>query len=120
LVGQDRNGTLVGDPSFMVGVSLEQYRNEYVFLVPPKYAQNYVSIIAKTGAQVFLDGAEIPSSSFKKVPSGDYMTTIKAMTAGPHTLTSNERVGLLVYGWDSYVSYGYPGGMNVEILQVYQ
>jgi hypothetical protein len=120
LVGQDRNGTLVGDPSFMVGVSLEQYRNEYVFLVPPKYAQNYVSIVAKTGAQVFLDGAEIPSSSFKKVPSGDYMTTIKAMTAGPHTLTSNERVGLLVYGWDSYVSYGYPGGMNVEILQVYQ
>lgn len=114
------NDANIGDPSFMVGVSLEQFRTEYVFLVPTKYRQSYITIIAKAGATVTLDGSVLQASQFKTLPSGDYMTATLPMFPGSHSLSSSERAGLLVYGWDWYVSYGYPGGMNVETLQVYQ
>jgi hypothetical protein len=110
----------IGDPSFMVGVSLEQFRTEYVFLVPTKYQQSYITILAKAGASVTLNGSVVAASEFKAMPSGDYVTATLPMFPGSHTLSSEERAGLLVYGWDWYVSYGYPGGMNVETLQVYQ
>lgn len=110
----------IGDPSFMVGVSLEQFRNEYVFLVPPKYRQSYITVIARKGATVTLNGSVLAASTFKTLPTGDYMTATMPMFPGSHTMSSSDRAGLLVYGWDWYVSYGYPGGMNVEILQVFQ
>ncbi len=127
LEGQDAPGGIlssnnanIGDPTFMVGVSLEQFRTEYVFLVPPKYKQSYISILAKTGASVTLDGGLLTPSIFRPMPSGDYIVATVPMRSGSHTLSSTDRAGLLVYGWDQYVSYGYPGGMNVETLQVYQ
>jgi hypothetical protein len=39
---------------------------------------------------------------------------------GVHTLESanGEPFGLVVWGFDSYVSYGYPGGTNVALINV--
>ena len=39
---------------------------------------------------------------------------------GVHTIESanGEPVGLVVYGWDSFVSYGYPGGANVDLINI--
>ena len=31
---------------------------------------------------------------------------------------SRDPFGLVVWGWDSFVSYGYPGGSNVSIITV--
>jgi len=41
------------------------------------------------------------------------------LAAGSHRLEGDQTVGLVVYGWDQYVSYGYPGGMNTETLNVW-
>lgn len=108
----------IGDPSFIVGVPAEQFRKEYVFLVPVKYRDNYISVVAPVGATVTVDGASL--SGWEKLPSGNWQVARRSLNAGSHALTSDEKVGLYVYGWDTYVSYGYPGGMNIDVLRVYQ
>ncbi|MDH5491892.1 MAG: hypothetical protein OEY14_08055, partial [Myxococcales bacterium] len=35
---------------------------------------------------------------------------------GVHRILATEPVGLVVYGFDAYVSYGYAGGLNLEPL----
>ena len=35
---------------------------------------------------------------------------------GVHLLVADEPIGVLVYGYDSYVSYGYPGGLNLNVV----
>ncbi len=109
----------IGDPSQMMGVPIEQFRTEYVFLVPIKYRSNYVSIVAPAGAMVTLDGSMLGLNNFQTLPSGQWMVARLPLQPGSHTLSADRRVGLEVYGWDFYVSYGYPGGMNVETLAVY-
>lgn len=102
----------VGDPSLIIAVPVEQYRDYYIFLVPTKYADSYVSIVAPTDAtSVKLDGVAIAKSEFATISGTSFMTAVKHMNPGSHTLESDKNVGLYVYGWDSYVSYGYPGGM---------
>jgi len=114
------NDANVGDPSFIISVPVEQFRKEYVFLVPTKYANNYISIVAEAGANVQVDGALLDPSAFTKVAGGTYVVARMGLKAGSHTLTSDKQAGLYVYGWDWYVSYGYPGGMNTETLSVWQ
>ena len=109
----------IGDPSFMVGVPIEQYRQEYVFLVPTKYALNYVNVVGPPDAVVTLDGQPLPSP-LTATPITGWSLARFPLAAGSHVVSSDHKIGLLVYGWDQYVSYGYPGGMNVESLQVIQ
>ena len=110
----------IGDPDFLIGVPVEQYRADYVFLVPIKYSKNYVNIVAEPSAQVTLDGNVIAPSKFKPVGSGAWTAARLVVSEGSHTLTSDRKVGVTVYGWDLYVSYSYPGGMNIETLKVIQ
>lgn len=102
----------VGDPSLIIAVPVEQYRDYYIFLVPTKYADSYVSIVAPTDAtSVKLDNTVVAKSEFTTISGTSFMTAVKHVNPGSHTLESDKNVGLYVYGWDSYVSYGYPGGM---------
>jgi hypothetical protein len=107
----------IGDPSFIIGVPIEQFRTEYVFLVPTKYALNYVNVIGPPDAVVTLDGGPLPSP-LTATPVGGWSLARFELPAGSHSLSSDKKVGIVVYGWDQYVSYGYPGGMNVESLSV--
>ncbi len=113
------NDANIGDPSFMVTVPAEQFRAEYVFLVPTKYALNYVNVVAPSGTSVTLDGAPL-AATFTPVGSGKYGLARFPLQSGSHSLSADKAVGVLVYGWDQYVSYGYPGGMNIETLKVWQ
>ncbi len=110
------NDADIGDPAFILGVPVEQYRKKYVFLVPTKYADNYLNIVAKQGATVTLDGMTLAQNQFKPIQGSQYMSAKRKMQEGSHTITSNQPMGIVVYGWDWYVSYGYPGGMNIESI----
>ena len=35
---------------------------------------------------------------------------------GVHFIRSSEPVSVIVYGYDQYVSYGYPGGLNLDVV----
>jgi len=105
----------IGDPAFIVGVASEQYREKYVFLVPTKYASNYVTVVAPTGTSLTLDGTPV-QTTFEPITGSLYGAARMALQPGSHRIEADNPVGITVYGWDQYVSYGYPGGMNLQSL----
>jgi hypothetical protein len=105
----------IGDPAFLLSVPNAQFRTDFVFLAPNKYTSDYVSIIAPVQASVFFD--DRPVENWESV--GDSLMWQVArfpIGDGVHLLISDVPVGTLVYGYDSYVSYGYPGGLNLNVV----
>jgi hypothetical protein len=127
-----------GDPDLVVSVPPEQYLNRYVFFADPTYPEtNLVIVRARhpdgTFKDVFIDCAEpTPLGGWNTL--GDYeWTRFDLMTGdfvpngpcstGAHEMHSDGKFGLWVWGWGTPqtfsistrdVSYGYPGGMNVQ------
>ena len=104
-----------GDPAFMLLVPVKRYLAEYTILVPDKYAQNFVNITAITGSKVTIDGVVVPAAKFK--PFGTKKTWSVAripVAPGKRELAGEFGFGLMVYGYDNYVSYGYPGGAKFK------
>jgi hypothetical protein len=58
-----------GDPSLLVVPPIEQYRSDYVFLTPDKYAFDFVTIAAPVDAVVFLDDLPVDDSRCESAPA---------------------------------------------------
>jgi hypothetical protein len=114
--GQNQNGDAgTGDPAFMLAIPIEQYRRDLVVFTPAEYADNYVNITTLTGAEVTIDGELIPPGFFEVIGTGTYSVyRTRIATPGPHTITSTEPAGVIVYGYDQFVSYGYTGGLDLS------
>ncbi|NOZ00668.1 MAG: hypothetical protein GXP54_02105, partial [Deltaproteobacteria bacterium] len=106
----------IGDPAFIVAVPTEQFRQDYLFLVPNKYEKDFVNIIAPAGASVSLDDAVLSPGDFESIAGGQFQVARTVVADGVHRISSSQKIGIVVYGWDQYVSYGYAGGMNVDTL----
>jgi hypothetical protein len=116
--GRDPDDANTGDPAFMLAVPIEQFRDNYVFLAPDKYEEDYVSIAFRTGEDARLDGTRLA-----EVTGGDVVATEVApgwsvgrfpIADGLHTLTCPGTCSVMVHGYDQYVSYGYPGGLDLK------
>ena len=116
--GRDPDDANTGDPAFMLAVPIEQFRDNYVFLAPDKYEEDYVSIAFRTGEDARLDGTRLA-----EVTGGDVVGTEVApgwsvgrfpIADGLHTLTCPGTCSVMVHGYDQYVSYGYPGGLDLK------
>jgi hypothetical protein len=128
-----------GDPSFILLPPIEQWRQSYLFLVPNKYAFDFLLIAAATSADIYYDGLPVDSvlsceyeliGTLGEGQSAVEYQAIRCPLSAPlsgggglqddgvHTLESmnGDAIGLVVYGWDSFVSYGYPGGANIEFI----
>lgn len=106
----------IGDPAFIIGAPVEQYRSNYQFLAPNKYAKDYITIIAPLEAEVRLDGLPVPESDYFKFGKGDYKAAYKLVEDGRHEIISTKPIGLFSYGVDNYVSYGYAAGLDLKSL----
>jgi hypothetical protein len=104
----------VGDPAFSLLAPQEQWRKDYVFLVPLYFAQNFVNIVKPASADVTLDQVKIPQSAFTPIGTGTFQVIRLPVTEGQHVVIASEPVQIIVYGYDRDVSYGYPGGLNLE------
>lgn len=103
-----------GDPAFALPAAVEHYRDEYVFLVPAGYRRNFVTVSAPAAAQITLDGQVVPANEFVPVGNGTWKVAILTIAAGVHTASSTEPFGLLIHGYDFYISYAFPGGLKLE------
>ncbi len=115
--GPQQGDAKTGDPAFMLVPPTEQLRSDYVVLTPGNYAEDYINVMAPMGAEILLDGLPIPLDSFTPIGKGDWSIARVPVEDGVHTIAATDESTLfstLVYGFDQYVSYGYPGGMNFE------
>jgi hypothetical protein len=126
-----------GDPSLVIVPPIEQFRRDYVFLTPDKYVFDFIVVIAPPGAAVALDGQLLDDKrcnvghvtgfdvfrcqlSFPKIDMTLPMNPVQAglQNDGVHRILSNTAVGVLVFGWDSFVSYGYAAGTQLEEINI--
>jgi hypothetical protein len=134
-----------GDPDIIAVAPVAQYRRDYVFLTPSLYAFDFVTVIAPRQAEVLLDEIDIdewmcdvgPADgierrvddpppewvvyrcqlSFPDVPGRNQPVLDGIQNDGYHTLRSNEAIGVVVGGFDAFVSYAYTGGLNLDPIQ---
>jgi hypothetical protein len=112
----------VGDPAFVLSVPVNQYREDYIFLTPSDYREDWFSAVFRDGTTLVLDGEDLDLSSATRI-EGTEWNVYHHSTAAPegattdpaqaHTITGSEPFGLQVYGYDCDVSYAYPGGLNL-------
>lgn len=134
--GSTRYVSGTGDPDFVYDVPPEQYLRSYVFFTDPTYPVTNLVVIRTRGTDgqfhdVNIDCAgAIPTwtpidgdHEFARVDltTGNFMSVGQCST-GRHEASSDAPFGLQVWGWGTMstspttqnVSYGYPGGMNVQ------
>jgi hypothetical protein len=127
-----------GDPDFVLAVPPAQYLDRYVFFTDPTYPETNLVVIRTIGADglfhdVSLDclgvieGWQPIDTSFEfariDLVTGNFMN-VGACSTGRREISSTAPFGLTVWGWGTpittpttrFVSYGYPGGMNVQPL----
>jgi hypothetical protein len=138
-----------GDPSLLIEPPIEQFRADYVFLTPDKYAFDFLSIVAPPHASIVLDGQVLDSARCLVTPT-DGLTDKERGAAPPfitytcqlsfpvvdpsqpapdnvfpgnqndgvHRLVASEPIGVVVSGFDYYVSYAYAAGTELDDLSV--
>ena len=163
--GAQQGDAGTGDPAFLLAIPVEQWREDYAFLTPNKYAENYISIAAPVhrscgpltaqkgkdcstdeecfdpgqtpvagscidDVMVTFDDALIPPDSWKPINKNFKMTQqfvnpgvhrVKALAVKDASgVLTARRVAVDVYGFDQYVSYGYPAGLDLQDLTLFK
>ncbi|MGK3971679.1 hypothetical protein WMF38_08160 [Sorangium sp. So ce118] len=141
-----KQGLPGGDPSLIILPPVEQFRQDYVFLTPDKYAFDFISVIAPPSAVVQLDGVALGPEECEIAPADGLTDEQRGGGAPPfivyrcqlsfaaidpakpapdnvlpgrqrdgvHRIAASAPVGLLVTGFDSFVSYAYAGGTELR------
>ena len=105
-----------GDPALTLIPSSEQFRKDYIFLTPGSYKSNYATVVLKNGTKAVLNEKELTSLTEITGTGFSYKIVDLGSDFARHSLLCDEPCGLYVYGWESDVSYAYPGGLNLEKL----
>ena len=124
--GQSSDG-VSADPFMVMIPPIDQFSNRYVFNVLSTFGRNHINVyIAPEYYQlqrIFFDGGSVAGWSWNTVSCSDGTicgyVSVRSVTAGSHILFHDDlyaRIGLIVYGFDSYDSYGYPGGMILDAI----
>ncbi len=123
LAGQDAAGTgnalPAGDPAMFLLPPVEQFRQEYTFLTPESYDYNYITLMIPLNgiSTLSLDGApfvlDLLSAELVEVYGSTHRVIHVPVTPGVHHIQASVPFGLIVYAYDRYVSYAYPGGLNL-------
>jgi len=135
-----------GDPSSLIIPPVEQFRSTYVFLTPNQYAFDFVRISAPASAIIVFDGRQLGDLACTSVPAGTLVEPLKApedyvvhtcqlgfpvidpngrppdnfqagaQDDGVHVIESDRKIGVLVDGFDRFVSYAYAAGTELSFI----
>ena len=117
LTGEDYEGR-IGDPFECLIPPTEQFMPGYTFLTPTGYAENYVNVVAPTASlgDLVLEGSPVDTTLFTAFGTKGLSCGTINLSEGSHTMSGSAPFGIYVYGYNSYVSYGYPGGLALEFI----
>ena len=109
-------GVPKGDPSFTIFPPVEQAQQNYVFLSPNGWKENWVVISAEVGTSFTIDGTA-PSCETRH--SGDlkgktYESHRCKIPAGVHRLVGDKPINITVYGYADADTYSFAGGAAVK------
>ncbi|TNF25386.1 MAG: hypothetical protein EP329_23150 [Deltaproteobacteria bacterium] len=106
----------LGDPAFTLPAPTNRFLKRYAVLTPSGYEEDYLNVVARTGAQIQVDGQPLAAAL---VPVGDsgWAVARQRVSPGVHQVTGSSEFGLTAYGYDCDVSYAYPGGLRLEAYQ---
>lgn len=117
--GLDGYGKQAGDPALFILPPSEQYRTSYSFVTAPTFKKTYAVILAQDKTTIALDGQQI--SSYKQLETQRVSLDGKTwrvysieLKPGVHQLKAASAFGLVVYAYDDYVSYAFPGGLDLR------
>jgi hypothetical protein len=110
----------VGDPFMMLVPPREYFDSAYAFISFTNGTEllfHYINVVIPTEriSTLRLDGGPI-GGSFSRIPKTSYSYAAIKVDPGPHFIDARVPFGLYVYGYGSYNSYGYPGGMVFDTL----
>jgi hypothetical protein len=119
-----------GDPEFVNVIPPDQYLESYVFMTDPTMSNTHLVLVRpKVNGQfqdVTLDCSGTVTS-WRPVGDGSRYETawvdlvaggesVSGCTNGRHEIRSVAPFGLTVWGWDLTVSYAYPAGARLRLL----
>lgn len=110
---------VISDPFMMLIPPTEQFLNHYTFSTPASgFTKNFVNVVVPTSAisSLRLDGSPINTALFSSIGSSGFSGAQVPVSLGSHTISGDVAFGIYVYGFGSYDSYGYPGGMAFQFI----
>ena len=124
-----------GDEDFVPLVPPAQFLSSYVFFTDPTYSTTTIDLVRAKASGVFHDVTvdclgtiqgwqAVDSANDYEFARADLLRGVVpgtrpdggACANGRHVATSDGPFGLVVYGLDTYSSYGYPAGGNAAAL----
>ncbi len=125
LVAQYSNGSdfdgVTSDPFMMLVTPYEQFLTDYTITTPASgFATNFINLVVANSeaGNITMDGLPVPATRFSAIGTSGYSGAQLPISLGTHNLLSSQPFGTFVYGFDSYDSYGYPGGGSLAPVAV--
>lgn len=105
------------DPFSVALAPRETYLSDYLFTTP-QFAQfrlHYAGVVIPDSAlpSLRLDGQPVDVSGAPAIGASGYSQLNLRIAAGQHRLVAEAPFGLIAYGFGSYESYGYQGGLSL-------
>jgi hypothetical protein len=118
--GQSFDG-VISDPFMMLVPPSEQFLSHYGFsTLGPEvgFANSFVNVVAPATdiGGILLDGAAVNPALFQPIGQSGFSGAQIQVGPGSHTIHGTVPFGIYVYGFGSYDSYGYPGGMAFDLI----
>jgi hypothetical protein len=112
---------ITSDPFMMLIPPFEQFLAAYTVTTPASgFAINFINVVAPNAVvgTLTLDGVPVPVINFTPIGVSGYSGAQLPVNAGTHNLAATLPFGCFVYGFDSYDSYGYPGGQALSQIAI--
>lgn len=107
-----------GDPALLDIIPVEQFRRDYIVHVEGSFPDNFLNIVAPTGSTLLLDNNPITAACdpIGALNGTSYCSMRVPVTSGAHKVTSSNRFGLTVSGFQVFGSYAYPAGLGMPCV----
>lgn len=105
----DLDGVTNADPFMVTIPGRSLFTRDHTFVTAGiNFAEHYINVIAPTlTTSLTLDGT-VTNPVFTAIGSSGYHYARMKVAQGVHTLSAGRAIGVTVYGWSQYESYGWP------------